>query len=195
MSYARAELLVETDWLADHLEDPDLRIFDCTTHLIPDTDKVFTVKSGLADYQSGHIPGAGYFDLQADLSDPASQFRFTTPGAEAFATALGAKGLCDGNQVVLYSTTSVTWSTRIWWMLHAFGVDKVSILNGGWRKWRAEGRAEGCSLGARLGLSVGATLGARVGSSDGAWLGSRVGLSLGASEGPTVGDRKTLTIF
>lgn len=141
MSYARAELLVETDWLSDHLEDPDLRIFDCTTHLIPDTDKVFTVKSGLADYQSGHIPGAGYLDLQADLSDPAGQYRFTTPGAEAFATALGAKGLCDGNQVVLYSTTSVTWSTRIWWMLHAFGVDKVSILNGGWRKWRAEGRA------------------------------------------------------
>jgi len=142
MSYARAELLVETDWLADHLEDPDLRIFDCTTHLIPDPDKVFTVKSGLADYQAGHIPGAGYLDLQAELSDPAGEFRFTTPSAEAFAAALGTKGLCDGTRVVLYSTTAVTWSTRIWWMLHAFGVDNVSILNGGWLKWRAEGRAE-----------------------------------------------------
>ncbi len=141
MVYARPELLVETDWLAEHLGDPDLRIFDCTTHLIPDPDKTFTVKSGLEDYSAGHIPGAGYLDLQADLSDPDGQFRFTTPGADAFADILGAKGLGDGCRVVLYSTAGMSWATRIWWMLHAFGIENAAILNGGWQKWRAEGRS------------------------------------------------------
>ena len=140
MAYARPESLVETDWLAEHLDDPDLRIFDCTTHLIPDPDTVFKVESGLADYLAGHIPGAGYLDLQADLSDPAGQFRFTTPGADAFAKTLAAKGLGDGRRVVLYSTTAMHWATRIWWMLHAFGIENAAILNGGWQKWRAEDR-------------------------------------------------------
>ncbi|MFP6748091.1 MAG: sulfurtransferase [Alphaproteobacteria bacterium] len=140
MAYARPELLVETDWLADHLDDPDLRIFDCTTHLIPDPDTVFKIESGLADYLAGHIPGAGYLDLQAELSDPSGQFRFTTPGADAFAKTLAAKGLGDGRRVVLYSTAAMNWATRIWWMLHAFGIENAAILNGGWKKWRAEDR-------------------------------------------------------
>ncbi|MBT4486954.1 MAG: sulfurtransferase [Rhodospirillaceae bacterium] len=140
MGYARPELLVETDWLAEHLGDPDIRVYDCTTHLIPDPEKVFMVKSGLADYEAGHIPGAGYLDLQADLSDPTGKFRFTTPDADAFANVLGAKGLSDGCRVVLYSTAAVSWATRIWWMLHAFGVGNITILNGGWQKWQTEGR-------------------------------------------------------
>lgn len=139
--YVKGDFLVETDWLADHLGDPKVRIFDCTTHLIPDPNKVFTVKSGLEDYQAGHIPGAGYLDLQADLSDPAGAFRFTTPGPEAFAAALGAKGLGDDCRVVLYSTAAVSWATRIWWMLYAYGFENAAILNGGWQKWQAEGRA------------------------------------------------------
>lgn len=140
--YARPELLVETDWLGDHLDDPNLRIFDCTTHLRPDPDKVFRVESGLADYQAGHIPGAGFLDLQNELSDPAGRFRFTTPSAEAFAAAVGAKGLGtdDGCRVVLYSAGTMWWATRIWWMLYAFGYDKAAVLNGGLQKWQAEGR-------------------------------------------------------
>jgi thiosulfate/3-mercaptopyruvate sulfurtransferase len=138
--YARPEILVETDWLADHLDDPKVRIFDCTTHLRPDPDKVFTVESGLADYQAGHIPGAGYLDLQGELSDPAGAFRFTTPGAEAFAAALGAKGLGDDYRIVLYSGGTMWWATRIWWMLYAFGFETAAVLNGGMQKWQAEGR-------------------------------------------------------
>jgi len=138
--YARPELLVETDWLADHLDDPKVRIFDCTTHLRPDPDKVFIVESGLADYQAGHIPGAGYLDLQGELSDPAGAFRFTTPGAEAFAAAVGAKGLGDDFRIVLYSSGTMWWATRIWWMLYAFGFENAAVLNGGMQKWQAEGR-------------------------------------------------------
>jgi len=140
MAYARPEYLVETDWLGDHLDDPDLRIFDCTTHLIPDPDKVFRVESGLADFNAGHIPGAGYLDLAADLSDPAGEFRFTTPSADAFAQALGAKGLGDDCRVVLYATGAVSWATRVWWMLYTFGFENAAILNGGWQKWQVEGR-------------------------------------------------------
>ncbi|MDA1098752.1 MAG: sulfurtransferase [Proteobacteria bacterium] len=138
--YPRPELLVETDWLEDHLDDPKVRIFDCTTHLVPDPEKVFTVKSGLEDYQAGHIPGAGYLDLQAELSDPAGAFRFTTPGADDFAAAVGAKGLGDDFRIVLYSGGTMWWATRIWWMLYAFGFETAAVLNGGMQKWQAEGR-------------------------------------------------------
>ncbi|MDP6565567.1 MAG: sulfurtransferase [Alphaproteobacteria bacterium] len=138
--YAHPEYLVETAWLAEHLDDPALRIFDCTTHLIPDPKTVYRVQSGLADYQAGHIPGAGYLDLQAELSDSASRLRFTMPSAEHFAAAMGGKGLGDGHRVVLYSAGTMWWATRIWWMLRAFGCEGAAVLNGGYQKWQAEER-------------------------------------------------------
>lgn len=143
--YARPELLLETDWLADHLDDPRVRIFDCTTHLRPLPDGGFRVESGQADYRAGHIPGAGFLDLPGELSDPAGRFRFTTPSADAFAAAMGAKGLAsdDDCRVVLYSAGAIWWATRIWWMLYAFGHEKAAVLNGGMGKWLAEGRPLG----------------------------------------------------
>ena len=140
-SYARPEFLVETDWLADHLDDPNIRVFDCTTHLVPGSDHTLRAESALADYRAGHIPGAGYLDLQAELSAPAGTFRFTTPRAEDFAAAVGARGIGDDSRVVLYSTGAVSWATRVWWMLYAFGFENAAILNGGWQKWQAEARA------------------------------------------------------
>jgi thiosulfate/3-mercaptopyruvate sulfurtransferase len=74
------------------------------------------------------------------LSDRASRLRFTFPPAEQFAAAAGARGLGDGHRVVLYSTGTMWWATRIWWMLRAFGFDNAAVLNGGFQKWRAEGR-------------------------------------------------------
>jgi thiosulfate/3-mercaptopyruvate sulfurtransferase len=140
-SYARPEFLVETDWLEDHLDDPKVRIFDCTTHLVPNPDGTLRAESALADYRAGHIPGAGYLDLQAELSDPAGVFRFTTPSAEDFAAAVGARGIGDETRVVLYSTGAVSWAARVWWMLYAFGFENAAILNGGWANWQAEARS------------------------------------------------------
>ena len=140
MTYTRSKYLVETNWLAEHLEDPELRIYDCTKHLIPHPEKVFAVENGRADFETGHIPGAGYLDLQEDLSDPMGKFRFTTPDADSFSKVLGLRGLGDDCRVVLYSTAAISWATRVWWMLYAFGFDNASVLNGGWQKWRAEGR-------------------------------------------------------
>jgi thiosulfate/3-mercaptopyruvate sulfurtransferase len=134
--------LVETEWLAGHLGDPELRVFDCTTYLDPDPDPVkgFRVRSGRPEWEQGHIPGADYLDLQGELSDSKSPLRFTMPSAEQFSAAMSAHGVSDGNRVVLYSAGTVIWAARIWWMLRAFGFDAAAVLNGGIDKWRAEGR-------------------------------------------------------
>lgn len=138
--FANPQYLVETDWLAAHLGDAELRIFDCTTYLDPDPATVFRVRSGRPEWEKGHIPGADYLDLQAELSEPASPLRFTMPSADHFASAMSRHGVGEGTRVVLYSEGSVIWAARIWWMLRAFGFDNAAVLNGGLDKWKAERR-------------------------------------------------------
>lgn len=133
-------ILVETDWLAAELGADDLRIYDCTTHLRPAVGALYRIESGREDYDSGHIPGADFLDLQGELSDASSSLRFMLPGADQFAAAVGRHGLGDGARVVLYSTGSPQWATRIWWMLRAFGFDNAAVLNGGFARWQEEGR-------------------------------------------------------
>jgi thiosulfate/3-mercaptopyruvate sulfurtransferase len=137
---ANPQYLVETEWLAAHLADADLRVFDCTTYLDPDPVNVYSVRSGRPEWEQGHIPGAGYLDLQGELSDTASPFRFTMPAPDQFAAAMSRHGVGEGNRVVLYSAGGVMWAARVWWMLRAFGFDVAAVLNGGLDKWRAEGR-------------------------------------------------------
>ena len=137
------EQIVSTDWLAAHVGDADLRIYDCTTflHYEVGTGKPYTVVSGRADYEAGHIPGSGFLDLQADLSDGSSAFRFTMLPLEELAQRFGRLGIGDNTRVILYSRKNAQWATRIWWMLRAVGFDNAAILDGGWDKWAAEGRA------------------------------------------------------
>ena len=136
------DALVSTDWLAAKLADPDLRIFDCTTYLIyeQNTGRPYRVESGQADHAAGHIPGSGFLDLQGELSDSASPFRFTMLAPQQFASAIGRRGVGDGTRVVLYSRNTAQWATRIWWMLRSVGFDDAAVLDGGWDKWSAEGR-------------------------------------------------------
>ena len=129
--FAHPEFLVETEWLAAHLRDPELRIFDCTVHLIPNPDIGYTVKPGREDFEKGHIPGAQFIDLQADLSAPHPKLRFMLPDAEAFAAAMGRFGVGENSRVILYSTTTPQWASRIWWMLRNYGFDNVAVLDGG----------------------------------------------------------------
>lgn len=143
-TYLHPEAIVETDWLEAHLDDPALRVFDCTVHLLYDEappGKPYKIKSGREDYDRGHIPGADFLDLQGELSDNDSPLSFTLPSAEHFAAAMARHGVGDGTRVVLYSSTSPQWATRVWWMLRAFGFDDAALLNGGFQKWQAEGRA------------------------------------------------------
>ncbi len=138
--FAHPEFLVETDWLAAHLDDPNLIVLDGTVHLIPDPKITYTVKSGREDFEKGHIPGAQFVDLQADLSAPHPKLRFMLPGAEEFAAAMGRFGVGERSRVILYSTTTPQWATRIWWMLRNYGFDNAAVLNGGFQKWAREGR-------------------------------------------------------
>ena len=138
--FAHPEFLAGTEWLAAHLDDPDLVVLDCTTHLIPDPKITYTVKPGREDFEKGHIPGAQFVDLQADLSAKHPRLRFMMPNAEEFAAAMGRFGVGDNSRVILYSTTTPQWAARVWWMLRNYGFDNATVLNGGFQKWAREGR-------------------------------------------------------
>ena len=138
--FARPEPLVSTEWLAQRLGEPELRIYDCTVHLLPDPPRIYKVVGGRADYEKGHIPGAGFIDLQEDLSEPDPKLRFMMAGPERFAAAMSRHGLGPQQTAVLYSQTNPQWATRVWWMLRAMGFDRAHVLDGGLTKWKAEGR-------------------------------------------------------
>lgn len=143
------ELLVSGDWLQDHLDDPNLRIFDCTFyyHYEVGAGRPYRIESGRADYKSAHIPGAGFLDLQEDFSRPDSPYSFTLLSPGETAAAFARMGIGDETRVILYSRNSIQQSTRFWWMLRWLGFDNAAILNGGIDKWLADGRpvsAEPC---------------------------------------------------
>jgi thiosulfate/3-mercaptopyruvate sulfurtransferase len=132
--------LISTDDLARRMGAPALRLFDCTTYLRPRPEGGYNAESGRANYEKGHLPGAAFLDLAADLSDSRSPLRFTLPLLGDLAKSFAAKGIGHSTFVVLYSHASPVWATRVWWMLRAVGFDDAAILDGGLDKWRAEGR-------------------------------------------------------
>ncbi|BAT57669.1 3-mercaptopyruvate sulfurtransferase [Variibacter gotjawalensis] len=133
-------LIVETEWLAYELDDPDLRIFDCSVKLIPHPTKQYTAEPQLEAYRAGHIPRAAFIDVANDLSDKNSPLRFTAQSPDDFAAAMSRLGVGDTSKVVLYSTTTWYWAARVWWLLRANGFDNVALLDGSWKKWTAERR-------------------------------------------------------
>lgn len=149
--YRDPDALRSTGWLEAHLGEQDLRIYDCTTHLRPAEPHEpvpYYPEPGRVGYDEGHIPGAGFLDLQGELSDSSSPFYFMLPSEEQLGAALARHGIGEGTRVVLYSGGSMMWATRVWWMLHAMGFDCAAVLDGGLDKWRAEGRpltTEPCS--------------------------------------------------
>jgi thiosulfate/3-mercaptopyruvate sulfurtransferase len=144
-TYTLNEVVVTTDWLSQHSADSNLRVFDCTTHLIhqsnPESDAPYVVQSGKDDYDKAHIPGAAFIDLQQDLSDTTSPYRFTCLQANELAEKFGALGIGDNTTAVLYSQTTPQWATRIWWLLRTVGFDRACVLDGGLTRWQTDGRA------------------------------------------------------
>jgi len=132
-------LLIETNELAERLDDPTLRLFDCTVVLEVGPDGV-RIEPGRAGWEAAHIPGAGFLDLLGELADPASRFHFMLPPPEQFAEVMSAHGVEDGTHVVLYDSRGGMWAARTWWMLRAYGFDAAAVLDGGWTKWTLEGR-------------------------------------------------------
>ena len=136
----RIDTLVTTDWLSQHLDDPDLVVLDCSVSMKPNDDGGSQNVSGRAAYDDGHIPGAGFADLIADLADTNSPFEFAVPTPEQFCAAMGALGVGDDSRVVLYDSIYSMWAARVWWMLRWVGFDHAAILDGGLKVWSAEGR-------------------------------------------------------
>jgi thiosulfate/3-mercaptopyruvate sulfurtransferase len=125
--------LVSTDWLAAHLKDPDLRIFDASWYL-PDMGR-----DGRAEYEAAHIPGARYLDID-EISDQRSTLPHMAPPAEKFISRMRAMGVGDGHQVVVYDGAGMFSAARVWWLFRLMGKRDVAVLDGGFPKWQAEGR-------------------------------------------------------
>jgi thiosulfate/3-mercaptopyruvate sulfurtransferase len=133
--------LIGTEWLAANLAAPDLRIFDVTVFLHPHPEgRGYRVESGRERFLQGHIPGSVFLDLIDELSSPGGGLPFTMPLPELAAEKLGAAGIGAETRVVAYSMGSVMWATRLWWMLRSLGFDRAAVLDGGFAKWRREGR-------------------------------------------------------
>ncbi len=138
----RERSVVSTEWLETHLSDPALRVFDCTVYLrvAPAGAGPYDPESGRADYEREHIPGAGFLDLVGEFSARDTPLHFMMPPAAQFEAGMSRHGVGPGTRVVLYSAGHIMWATRFWWMLRAFGFDDAAVLDGGWEKWKAEGR-------------------------------------------------------
>lgn len=144
MTFANPNYLVETEWLAAHLGEPDLRVLDCTIDRNTGPDGVTRLASGRGIYEQGHIPTSVFCDFVEDLTDRESKLPSMLPPAEQFAEAMSRYGIDEGTRVVLYDGSReswpMMWSARVWWMLKVFGFDNAAVLNGGWHKWTLEGR-------------------------------------------------------
>ena len=123
--------LVETSWLAEHLNDPNLRIVDARWR---------GDGSSCQRYRSGHIPGAVHIDWHLDLGYTAGGVRDLILPAEWFGAMMRAVGIGDDTRVVAYADYDYSGAARLWWALRYYGHDQVAVLNGGITKWLAEGR-------------------------------------------------------
>ncbi|KEJ94902.1 thiosulfate/3-mercaptopyruvate sulfurtransferase [Pseudosulfitobacter pseudonitzschiae] len=126
--------LVSTEWLAKHIKDPDLRILDASWYL-PDAKR-----DPKAEYEAAHIPGARFFDID-DISDARSDLPHMAPPVEKFMSRMRAMGVGDGHQVVVYDGAGIMSAPRVWWLFRLMGHENVAVLDGGFPKWQAEGRA------------------------------------------------------
>ncbi len=134
MDYANPEALAGTEWLAENLDAPGVRVIDAT-YFLPGAER-----DAKAEFAARHIPGAVFFDID-DIADSATDLPHMLPSADKFSAMVGALGIGNGDHVVAYDANGgALAAVRAWWMFRVFGHDKVAVLNGGLPKWLAEGR-------------------------------------------------------
>jgi thiosulfate/3-mercaptopyruvate sulfurtransferase len=133
-SFTNGDAIVSTAWLAERLTAPDVRVVDASWYL-PQMRR-----DAKAEYQAAHIPGAVYFDVD-EIADTASGLPHMLPSPEKFSSRMRKLGLGDGNRIIVYDGSGINLSApRAWWMFRVFGHRDVAVLDGGFRKWQAEGR-------------------------------------------------------
>ncbi len=128
-----ARPLVSTDWLHEHLHDADVRILDASWYLPGDP------RDPRAEYALEHIPEAGFFDIDA-VADTNSNLPHMLPPPETFAAAMHALGIGNEHFVVIYDTTGIYSSPRLWWTFKTMGHENCAVLDGGLPKWKRENR-------------------------------------------------------
>ena len=133
MTHARPDALVSTEWLAKHLDAPDVRIVDASFYLPAQK------REPKAEFAKQHIPEAVFFDID-EIADKSNPLPHMLPSPDQFAQQAAKLGLGTGNKIVVYDTTPMTGACRVWWMFRAMGYTDVAILDGGLPKWMAEGR-------------------------------------------------------
>ena len=133
MSADDPNTLVSTQWLAEHLQAPDVQIVDASWYL-PDMGR-----DAKAEYMAAHIPGAVYFDID-EICDTDSPHPHMLPSQEKFSSRVRRLGLGDGNRIIVYDGLGMFSAARVWWMFRAMGHADVAVLDGGFPKWRAEDR-------------------------------------------------------
>lgn len=141
--------IVDGDWLQQRLNDKNLRLIDATTFLkIPEGEGYPEIWSGFEAYQEEHIPGAAYADLLKDFTDPNGSAPFTIATRKQFIEAVEPLGITEDTYVVIYDRGPLVnvdilasdWSARLRWQLKYEGFDNVAVLDGGFRKWKLDGR-------------------------------------------------------
>jgi len=125
--------LVSVEWLAQHLDAPDVRVVDASWYL-PDAGR-----DAKAEYRAAHIPGAVFFDID-EICDTDSKLPHMLPSQEKFASRARKLGLGDGNRIIVYDGAGIFSAARVWWMFRAMGHNEVAVLDGGLPNWKAQGR-------------------------------------------------------
>jgi thiosulfate/3-mercaptopyruvate sulfurtransferase len=125
-------MIVSTQWLAAHLHDADLVVFDATKYL-PNEQK-----DGRTEFLAAHIPGARFFDID-EIADRDTDLPHMVPTPGRFASEVAALGVSNASMVVFYDQKGLASAARGWWMMGLFGHDRAAVLDGGLPKWRAEG--------------------------------------------------------
>lgn len=125
--------IVSTEWLADRLKEPDLRIVAAPFYMPGDA------RTPKGEFEKEHIPGAVLFDLE-EISDHSNPLPHMLAPPEAFAEAVGRLGISDGDRIVVYDHAGLLSAGRVWWNFRVMGHDEVYVLDGGLPRWIAEGR-------------------------------------------------------
>lgn len=133
MADRTTDSLVTTDWLAEHLDAPDVKVVDASWYL-PAMNR-----DARQEYDDQHIPGAVFFDID-EIADTSSSLPHMLPPPEKFSVRVRNLGLGDGNRIVVYDGAGIFSAPRAWWMFRAFGHREVAVLDGGLPKWLKEGR-------------------------------------------------------
>lgn len=132
--------LVSTAWLEEHLDEPSLRVLDCSVVMRTAADGTYSFVGGAQEYEQAHVRGAVFVDVLGTLAAKNTPLPMMMPSPEELAAVMGAHGVGRDMQVVLYDRSNHAWAARVWWMLRACSFEAAAVLDGGWQKWQAEGR-------------------------------------------------------